>query len=292
MNAQKTTDQSTFTLLRAKLEAVWFSLLLVTKNPENNRDSIHQLRISVRRAMAALKLYRTLLPKQRAKWMKKQFKRVIRVTNDLRDGDVFMKLFLKEFSCEVRQHQLQELQEERSLAKEPFLSFCKKLQEGRLLERKIERLLHQCEKQQKVVCVDRVLQMKLQSVMEKFFQNVPTKSSSLVELHHFRIRVKELKYMMEFFLGAFPPDVHVLLISKLKMLQQRLGKINDRAGFQRRLFRLLKIAAYDESLQLSKILAENKATLAQMQEEFFDLCTPSFLKDLQITFEGESQRGQ
>src|SRR5207244_4505302 len=52
--------------LRRRLEAVWFLLKPAAEKADQSPEHVHQLRVSTRRAMAALEGYAELLPRAKA----------------------------------------------------------------------------------------------------------------------------------------------------------------------------------------------------------------------------------
>ena len=278
-------------LLAMRLEAVHAYLLKVQETPESHRELVHQIRISARRSMAVLKFYRTLLPKRRVKWMKKQLKRIIATSNALRDIDVFSTLFLKQLPSSLYQQEKEKLRKERLLAQNPFTAICEKLLHEDLFKQRGEQLLDRFQKiqdQKKRTAHQRLLQEQLQTRIKKFFQNIPDRKSSLKALHQFRIRVKELHYLVELKFLNFSPNVS----ENMKLLQQKLGKMNDQAMFQIELSRRLKTADPESEVVLRQLLEKSEEQLTQMKEEFFHRYTSLFFKDFNkkmICFEKNSQ---
>ena len=74
--------------LAARLAAVAYWLPLAAEHADQDVEHIHRLRVSTRRAIAALKLYRDLLPRKPFRWLKKRLKKIRRAAGEARDLDV------------------------------------------------------------------------------------------------------------------------------------------------------------------------------------------------------------
>src|SRR2546421_3740321 len=77
--------------LEPRLAAVGHYLPMAAHLAEHDVEHVHRLRVATRRAVAALKLYRKLLPKKPARWMKKRLRKIRRAAGDARDLDVLAK---------------------------------------------------------------------------------------------------------------------------------------------------------------------------------------------------------
>ena len=64
--------------------------------PTHDIEHVHRLRVSTRRAVAALKLYRDWLPPAKFRWVKKRLKKIRRAAGDARDLDVLAERLQRE----------------------------------------------------------------------------------------------------------------------------------------------------------------------------------------------------
>ncbi len=74
--------------LDKRLSTVWRCLPLAAHKADDDIEYVHQLRVASRRAMAAIEIFESFLPKHRAAWFKRQLKRVRNAAGDARDFDV------------------------------------------------------------------------------------------------------------------------------------------------------------------------------------------------------------
>ena len=74
--------------LETRLERVWHFLTRAVDDSSDEIEYVHQLRVFVRRATAALEIFDDWLPKRRGNWVRKQVKRVRKAAGPARDLDV------------------------------------------------------------------------------------------------------------------------------------------------------------------------------------------------------------
>jgi CHAD domain-containing protein len=61
----------------------------------------------------------------------------------------------------------------------------------------------------------------------RFRNSVPKERDDVVALHRFRIRVKNLRYVIELLVSAFPDELESVVYPMIESLQDRLGLVND-----------------------------------------------------------------
>lgn len=282
--AEKSARKVAARALKKRLKAVLSSMLLATKRSSENKELIHELRVQTRRAVATLELYSEFLPKKRAQWMKKQLKQLREATNSVRNGDVIRELLSEEASIADR---FQQSQSGRAILKKTLIAISDVLQKENCLEHRIDQLLDRVRwrhKEDKGMHFNAWTKKKLTSLFQEFFLSVPNKTASLVALHKFRIRVKELRYIVDLVDEAFSPEFHETISPELKKLQEKLGRINDLVTLDREFQKKLTEGILEGNELMRSFLAKNKKHIAQERKDFFHLCTPQFLANLQAEF--------
>src|SRR5688572_19999557 len=83
--------------LEARLMPVFHNLPLAAYHAQQDSEHVHRLRVSTRRAMAALKLYRDYLPRKRVRWVKKELKQIRRTAGEARDLDVLAERLTRDY---------------------------------------------------------------------------------------------------------------------------------------------------------------------------------------------------
>src|SRR4051794_39667523 len=87
--------------LEPRLAVVAHYLPLAAHLAEHDIEHVHRLRVSTRRAAAALKLYRDSLPKKTTRWIKKRLRQIRRAASEARDLDVLMQRLQRESDVEA-----------------------------------------------------------------------------------------------------------------------------------------------------------------------------------------------
>src|SRR5688572_1973573 len=187
--------------LEARLMAVVHHLPRAAYHFEQDIEHVHRLRVSTRRAMAALNLYRDFLPRKRARWIKKQLKKVRRAAGEARDLDVLADRFRTDYG--ERASNVVELIGRKREAVQPAI---KKIAER--FRRKEKFLRRTADLLEAIDCGEQRNCSKtgdsfgiwaarqLAEISQEFFAAAPNENADLSELHEFRIRGKALRYSL------------------------------------------------------------------------------------------------
>ncbi len=220
--------------LEARLKLVWRYLPDAAEKAEKDCEFVHQLRVSTRRAMAAVDIFDALLPRRRGRWYRKQLKRVRRAAGDARDLDVLAQRMKAEPAMPPPENErLVKLAErDRRDAQSPVADVFQRLQSRNFADR-LPRFIEKVRARHLPVgsaepTIRRLGQLCLMPRVEEFFQAAHAGLDEYAELHQFRIQGKRLRYALEIFAGAFDPRLRNELYSQIEHLQQLLGDINDR----------------------------------------------------------------
>src|SRR5215470_7965644 len=126
--------------LSARLTAVAHWLPLAAYHADQDIEHVHRLRVSTRRAVATLRLYRDWLPDKKRRSIKKRLKKIRRAAGDARDLDVlgdYVKTELAERAIPV----LVDIKELRASAQPAILVEAEKCRQEDRFVRKIGELL-------------------------------------------------------------------------------------------------------------------------------------------------------
>jgi CHAD domain-containing protein len=217
--------------LEVRLAAVAYWLPLAARQLDGDVEKVHQLRVSTRRAIAALKLYRNWLPRRPTRWLKRRLKSMRQAVGSARDLDVFAARLQQEYGAEA--DSLRTIVAERRVAVQPEIEVvadaCLK---NNRLHRKIGHLLDGVRPRgERAKSFDASFgdwaTVRLREVAEPFFGIMPEVTADRTALHEFRIAGKRLRYTMELLAPALGVEFrreHYLVVEKL---QERLGEIND-----------------------------------------------------------------
>lgn len=272
--------------LGARLTAVAHHLPLAAYHAEQDSEHVHRLRVSTRRADAALKLYHEWLPPKRARWIEKRLKKIRRAAGEARDLDVLAERLAHDYG-ERAAAVAPLVAQERDSVQADIVSIAEKSRRDDRLVRKTARLIESIRPPDDIragsvapTFRDWAAQQ-LDVVAGQFFDAVPDGTSDLAALHQFRIRAKALRYAMELLAGAFGPELRDMHYPVVEKLQERLGRINDHVA-ARDTFR--KWAADEKCSAQKRLLCElaedELALLADKLREFREWWTPSMAEQL------------
>ncbi len=273
--------------LQGRLGAVLHYLPLAADRAEEDVEYVHHLRVWARRATAALRLYTDLIPRRRFSWMTKQLRRIRHAANDARDCDVLIGRLKQKSTRPGRERWLEATCAERTEAQKAIVAIYDRLWRNHRFARRIDKLLYRVRTRGALAAATTTVRFgdwargRLRPFVDQFFGAIPSDQTDEAALHQFRIRGKELRYVMELLAGAFPDQLRTQLYPMVEALQEQLGDINDHGTAKARL--LQKIDAASDSAEADcwqRLLVREQAHLDQAREKFWQWCTPQMLQDL------------
>lgn len=256
-------DEATKIILRFLLHVIRINQANLEKDLDT--EFLHDFRVAIRRTRSALGQIKNVFPAQTTDRFQKDFASVGKITNQLRDLDVYL---LNEFNYRAMlptvlrddiEPLFDYLREKRSKAFQEVISG--------LDSRKYKRILQDWdvflnEPRQDYPTASNadlpIIDLARKRIYKKYLRIV--KDGKLIlentkdeMLHLLRIECKKLRYLLEFFSSLFPRKKINVLIEQLKKLQDNLGDFND---FCVQKEYLLNIAA-----ELAKTHEKSKKTL-------------------------------
>lgn len=265
-------------VVEARVEVVWQFLPLAAAGPVEDVELVHQLRVSSRRAMAALEIFDPLLPSRRTVWLTKQLKRVRQAAGTARDLDVLIKRLRDQLagvgdaSCAAL---LQSAERLRQQAQQPIREIQEKLQRKDFPQRlaavvKRIRLRGTAGRVQKPT-FGQTARRELRTLVDDFFAAAANDLTDYDALHGFRIEGKRLRYAMEVFAGAFEPGFRKTLYPLVESLQEKLGEVNDHCAA------LAMFAAWPDKTD-DPALAAALAALTKCEQSVLETSRGQFLE--------------
>jgi len=225
-------DEAARRSLQARLNAVIHYLPLAAYHAEQNIEHVHRLRVSTRRAVAALELYRDWLPRKRARWVTKRLKKVRRTAGRARDLDVLAVRLTREYG-ERAAAVVTKIAQERLAVQPDIVRLAERLRRDDRFVRRTAKLVGSVEPPDGTSATDEPVIFRawaaeqLTRVAEPFFAAIPGEDAEMEAIHQFRIRGKALRYAIELLASAFGPELRSTCYPIVEELQERLGKIND-----------------------------------------------------------------
>ena len=260
--------------LEGRLVAVARYLPLAAKQAEEDVEHVHQLRVWSRRATAALRLYREVIPWSRSGRLKEDLSRVRRAANDARDLDVLLLRLQTDAADPGAARILERVGAQRAAAQQPLLEIFDRLEQGEKFEHRVKKLLKRVRQRGKTdklrsETFGRWARRNLRPFVEQFLHDGQADLHDLVALHRFRNQRQEAAVHDGVVGRRLSIAVHAPALPESGGPPERLGEINDCATAQTRCQLWLDEAAdVSEVDYVKRILAEEQQRLEQRQQEF------------------------
>jgi len=194
-------EQFAFEVLQDSLKSVRKSLGRAAKLWEKNPEYIHHLRVSGRRALAAIGLFAELIPASDAKWFRKTLKSIHAAAGKARDLDVFVHDQLPH--CGHAARKLGRVwRKQRTECQKPIVRLSKKLRKRDGLKYHIRTLIESQERATASECTANVVscgqwaESRILDHSRRFFAAIPADADAQA-LHSLRIRTKQFRYTIE-----------------------------------------------------------------------------------------------
>lgn len=258
--------------VEARLTAVLHFLPLAAYLAHEDVEHVHRLRVSTRRAVAALRLYGEWLPRKPLRWMKKRLKKVRRAAGDARDLDVLAARLGRDYG-ERAAPIVALVAKERAAVQPAIVAVADGCRRRDRLARKTAKLLdgiHAADEDRAEGLTFRDwAKERLREAADRFFESFPREDADVAALHQFRIRGKALRYTMELLAAAFGASLRDEHYPVVESLQERLGAIQDHVAAGKRL-RQWADEPRNNALQtlLRELAAEEDARLESAIIEF------------------------
>lgn len=244
-------------------------------------ENVHRLRISTRRSVAALDVFREFLPANRLQVVTQQLSQIRSAAGTARDLDV---MILSQSNASTGSGKLvKQLKKDRKHAQAPIVSTYKQTFSKKSFQKSCKKLLQS---------LDRInathqpsfkewARLKLAIYVSRFFSQSPGDMSNLRQLHRFRIEAKKFRYILNVMGPALPPKATRKVGPKFRRLQDELGKINDHA------VAIARIGALQErGIKIrKKIIKRERKRLGESIQEFAKWWTQDTADSVQQRFE-------
>jgi len=230
-------------VLDARLSSVVHHLGKALKEPFEDPEHVHQVRVSARRAVAALDIFAPCLPRKVYRCARRSIRDVRRAAGAARDWDVF----LPHLPIELPK---------RSLRRQPGIDFLAGYALGQRLEAQkgleeagtdypeaFEQLVQETrnavrEPEEGPSALAELGRAHILPLLQELEQATAQDLGDYVHLHRLRIIGKRLRYAMEIFVDCYPPPFRETLYPKVEEMQDILGRANDSFVAEQRLRQL------------------------------------------------------
>lgn len=219
------------------------SLKLAALHWEQDAEHVHQVRVSGRRAMAAIRLFSDVIPSTHEKWFRKKLKSILDAARPARDLDVLIHDQLP--NCGRAAGKLERVwRKQREKSQKDIVGIYRKMERKDRLRKHIDSLVSDLE-QSSVAGIlenqqprDDWAKSRILDMSRQFFAAIPGKASDH-SLHQLRILCKRIRYMIVFLQPVLNSHEIGAVATCLAELQKQLGSLQDhvaaRDHFQRSL---------------------------------------------------------
>ena len=217
--------------LRSRLRRTRRRIRSISKRSPASPESIHKLRVAIRRSEAALLVFGRLLPKQRTSRLRRQLKRLRQLAGEVRDIDVFLERCIqRKVGPFQTASDLADFQSTRAAVAKRLQKQANQRQ--RRIRRFIVRVLRRVRwrepsREPSVACAASEL---LRPVADRCLAAATVDLDELRNLHRLRIEVKRLRYATELLQSGLSGIPCARLLQELAELQQSLGQLCDHAA--------------------------------------------------------------
>ena len=217
-------------VLDVRLKVVERWLPLAADKSEEGIEYVHQLRVSVRRAAAALRAFSGLIKRADFVDLRQRLRQVRSAADEVRNLDVMCERF---FGCGegVSAKIVEKIKARRQEMTEPLVAACHEYaSEG--CQKRNEELVQEVASHHHGEGNRRFGQQAsryLAPLVKRFFRSTQADLTTDAALHALRLRTKKLRYTMEIVAGVFDSSFRKDLYCRVTFLQDFLGTVNDHA---------------------------------------------------------------
>jgi CHAD domain-containing protein len=270
-------------ILDARLAEVQRYLPLAARHTAEDIEFVHQLRVSCRRAAAALRAFESLAGR-RGRKLKRWLQRLRRAAGPARDADVYLARLRLELDPgnDHAQQLVDFVRQSRADAQAELNHIDAKASRGgfqRAIDRSLDRIAQphgQAEHQSFAEFAQHAL-----AAAAEGLSIVHPETAPLAELHELRIAGKRLRYAIEIFHSAAAPELRHEVYPGIEELQERLGELNDHIASQARLQRwLADLPADDFAAFIAELIVNEHAAATRVHRMFLQWWTPEKQRDV------------
>lgn len=269
--------------LEARLAAVAYYLPLAGLRSKEAIEHVHQLRVSTRRVLAALELYRDCLPGKRVRRMKRRMKRIRDVAGVVRDLDVLAQRY-RDSGSKKHKRLLRRLGQLRRKGRRKLIDLDRELNRSSCLDMQVQKLLLSIE-DTSALPLDEFARSQLTDHARCYFESAKSDFATIEDLHGFRIQAKALRYTIELLGDALDERVRSDIYPIVCKTQDLLGELNDYSVAHSRLKRLAKAERRKRHAKRFKELARaEKQKVVKTKQRFLDWWTPKYVSEFESEF--------
>jgi CHAD domain-containing protein len=272
-------------VLDARLKAVHHFLPLAAEKSDEDVEHVHQLRISVRRAVEAVRIFSGLMEEAEVDALRDRLRRIRLAADEARNWDVMVERF--SHGGDIPTKIVEQVKARRREVQGPIVAVYQEITAD-ACEAKIEGLVQEVESHRHGEGKRRFGRQApkyLTPVVKKFFKSAESDLTTDDSFHALRISTKKLRYTMEIVAVSFDSAFHKRLYRQVTLFQDLLGTVNDHAT-ARTLFGDWRSKCEDAEQKAfleGLLLAEQRAT-EDLRAAFLATWTPKVVAGLKRQF--------
>lgn len=226
--------------LQRSLKSVQRRLKVAAWEWQDDDEHVHQLRVSARRALAAMHFFQELIPDSDCRWFWKMLKAVLRKTREARELDVLIKEKL--VACGERERRLRKKwRSQRHDAQESIVAIQQKLARKHRFRKHSRHLKRKLESDESLTSVsgERWCCTRFEEICQQFAA-AESDTFDTDALHQLRIKTKQFRYIVDVVEQVTSLRKLGALKSALAAIQEQLGQIQDYITAKAQLQKLLQ----------------------------------------------------
>jgi CHAD domain-containing protein len=255
-------------VLSARLDAVRYWLPLVA-HAEKDVEFVHQLRVTSRRAGAALRLFRPCFRNKAYRNAKRLLREVRQAAGEARDWDVFQETLFEENvpGTRLRDFLFGYAISRRMLAQASLSEMAFDLRQPLdLLRDELDELL-QCPDEEDARNYGELCFRAVRELLGELHRATNPVPDDYRELHQIRILGKKLRYVLELAVDCFTTPTREAMLPKVEGMQRILGEANDAQVLSQRLKEIGYFAKKFRPNEYPLIEADLEAILHDQREK-------------------------
>ena len=276
--------------VKSRLAAVSRFARLAVKKAEQDVEYVHQLRVSVRRANAALELYSPFLPPSKTRKIGKELKAFRRAAGPARELDVLAERLTNSVSLlqSAGAQQFRRLvRDQRSQAQRTLKRGCGKSERARF-KKSAAKLVAKMKWRSGAdePMFGGFAREALRRFLDRFFTAAGEDLGDIQALHRMRIEGKTVRYAMELLSPAFDKSFRKQIYPVFECVQDKLGAINDHASaidFYRGMYEKTKQNDCRDIIQ--HLIEQEETELEAARNTFMDWWTPERMAEMKQQFD-------
>ena len=216
-------------VLGARLKAIFHALPLAAEKSDEDVEHVHQLRISVRRAAEAVRVFSGLIEEAEVAPLRDRLRTIRLAADEARNWDVMAERF--SHGGDIPTKLLEPIKARRREVQGPIVAVYRQVVAD-AYDVKIEQLVQGVESHRHGEgkrWFGRQAPQYLAPVVRKFFKATESDLTADGSLHGLRIRTKKVRYTMEIVAVAFDSAFRKKLYPQVTLFQDLLGTLNDHA---------------------------------------------------------------